>query len=686
MWTDLDPAAFPALLAAPSLRAVSFDVFDTALVRTFARPTDLFFELGRTLAAQRLTTMTPERFSHLRVQAEVQARRNQADAEPRLADIYQVLATQLGWTDDRRKSAEQAELALEQQSMTAVPRVQGWIQAARAAGKRIAFVSDMYLPVSVVREMLEKEKMAQPGDPILVSCEQRATKSSGTLFDRLLATLALPAGDVLHVGDHAHSDGTVPRSKGLRTLGVHETHLNFFEQRFLAYQHDTNHLSGRLAAASRLARLACVPGSADPALREIGTGLLGPWLACFALWTFERARRAGIKRLYFVSRDGQVMREIALAVQQRWADAAGIECRYLHGSRIAWHHAAMNDLGDHQLQWLLNPQPRVNAEILAGRLGLSRDQLAGLLAGTAAAGLQKQTAWTVAEIGCVSGVLREKSAEILALPAVATRRELARRYLEQEGLMENSSWAIVELGWTGSMMVSLHEALGRPSKLMAYYLNLSKMSPDLPAAVHLESFAINPDDVSGHMGQGLRFAEMIEVLTAADHGTVLDYEEQSGHIRPRLKTDSAPIWPPPALAALREGAKQFVAQMPANVMAQLAAQLSNDASARILAHQLLLVLADFMRAPPPELARAFIACRFTEDPVDHDQRGFVQPLAFWPLIRSGWDTERELWAQGSLALSPALSKAFVRSGFSGVIAQLWHGVIRRGRAASAESR
>lgn len=677
MRADLSLAAFQSLLASPGLQAVSFDVFDTALVRSFARPTDLFFELGRRFADRGLVALPPARFAHLRMQTEARARGARADAEPRLTEIYAELATHLRWGPEARKFAEGMELALERESLSAVPRIREWIQAARADGKRIAFVSDMYLPAATVREVLEREGLAEPGDLVLVSCEERATKYQGGLFDRLLIQLGVPAGAVLHVGDNVHSDGRMPRAKGLASHLVHETHLSFFEQRFLSYQHDTGQLSGRVAATSRLARLACVPQSAQPGLSEVGAGLLGPWLVCFALWTFQRAKRAGIKRLYFVSRDGQVMREVALAVQGRWPGAAGIECRYLHGSRIAWHQAAMTNLGDHQLRWLLNPQPRVNAEILADRLGLSRERLAGLLAGTPAADLLAHSAWGAAEIGYVAGVLREKSGEILALPAVVTRRELGRRYLEQEGLLQDSSWAVVELGWTGSMMVSLHEALGRPPKLTAYYLNLMRMSPDLPEAVHLESFAINPDDMSGQLGKGLRFAEMIEVLTAADHGTVLGYEEQQGHLRPRLKADSPPIWPLPAHAALREGAKRFVAMMPTGLMAQLAAQLSRDASARIQVHQFLLMLADFMRVPPPELARAFTACQFTEDPVDHDQRDFVQPLAFWPVLRAGWQSDRELWAQGSLACTPPVVAALARDGVTAATAQLWRGLIRR---------
>ncbi|MBC7365573.1 MAG: hypothetical protein H7343_01980, partial [Undibacterium sp.] len=289
MRSDLNSAAFKALLAEPAVRAVSFDVFDTALIRTFACPTDLFAELGSTLVARRLATLAPERFAHLRVQAEIQARRQRPEDEPRLSEIYAVLAQRLDWSDEQRIAAELLEISLECSAMVAVPHVRAWIDAARSARLPVAFVSDMYLPASVVRSMLTDQGLARPEDVVLVSCEFRETKARGDLFDRLLEELDLPPDQVLHIGDHPHSDGTVPRAKGFRTLAVRDTALGFCEQRLLAYRHDTAGLSGRLAATARLARLTCVAPGADPALGEIGASLLGPWLTCFALWMFERA-------------------------------------------------------------------------------------------------------------------------------------------------------------------------------------------------------------------------------------------------------------------------------------------------------------------------------------------------------------------------------------------------------------
>jgi hypothetical protein len=67
-------------------------------------------------------------------------------------------------------------------------------------------------------------------------------------------------------------------------------------------------LGKRLAAASRAARAAvtAAPGH-ETAIRDVAAGVAGPALTMFASWLLEESRRRGLKRLRFLSRDGQVL-------------------------------------------------------------------------------------------------------------------------------------------------------------------------------------------------------------------------------------------------------------------------------------------------------------------------------------------------------------------------------------------
>ena len=57
-------------------------------------------------------------------------------------------------------------------------------------------------------------------------------------------------------------------------------------------------------------------------------------LVGFALWVVAQARRRGVRRLYFVARDGEVMLAAARHVIGRLAP--DLELRYLYGSRKPW--------------------------------------------------------------------------------------------------------------------------------------------------------------------------------------------------------------------------------------------------------------------------------------------------------------------------------------------------------------
>ena len=98
-------------------------------------------------------------------------------------------------------------------------------------------------------------------------------------------------------------------------------------------------LAARFANASRVAR-AAVPAEAgrETAIRDVAAGVAAPALVAFVLWLLEEAERRGLRRLRFLSRDGQVLYELA----RRLATATGIglDLEYVYSSRLTWSLAA----------------------------------------------------------------------------------------------------------------------------------------------------------------------------------------------------------------------------------------------------------------------------------------------------------------------------------------------------------
>ena len=101
---------------------------------------------------------------------------------------------------------------------------------------------------------------------------------------------------------------------------------------------DAADLGRRLAAAATAA--GAEHRLEDPHLRavdEVGRWVAAPLLVPYVLWLLCDARARGLKRLYFVARDGQVL----LAIARRLAPRVGFdgELRYLYGSRRSWEPA-----------------------------------------------------------------------------------------------------------------------------------------------------------------------------------------------------------------------------------------------------------------------------------------------------------------------------------------------------------
>ena len=45
----------------------------------------------------------------------------------------------------------------------------------------------------------------------------------------------------------------------------------------------------------------------SPAVAQVSSGVLAPFMVGYALWVTAQARLRGIKRLYYVARDAEVM-------------------------------------------------------------------------------------------------------------------------------------------------------------------------------------------------------------------------------------------------------------------------------------------------------------------------------------------------------------------------------------------
>ncbi len=283
-------------------RVVSFDVFDTLLIRPFVKPTDLFRYLEELDDAPG--------FAEARIEAERAAWRRDRRPEITFEEIYREIPS-------RYAALKNREYELELRTLKANPDVATLYEHARKLGKPIFIVSDMYFTETEIRAFLEKNGYVG-FRKLYVSADYRKRKEEGDLFDVVLAenaeNLGVEPSDWLHVGDNPRSDGEAAREKGLKTFAVTRLVDEYFErfpsEKALADAEPRRwETSFVLAAAARRLNREKKIWPNGNYWRRLGYRRGGPVVLAFAQFVEKIVQKRGIDALMFVARDGWTLRK-----------------------------------------------------------------------------------------------------------------------------------------------------------------------------------------------------------------------------------------------------------------------------------------------------------------------------------------------------------------------------------------
>lgn len=341
-----------ARLASGTVSLLSLDVFDTVLLRRLPRPADLFLLLGRRLADDGLLMPGHDAasFAAIRFQCEGIARgaaaRRNGSREVTLDGIWDAFPDGIAAAD--RKALAAREMALERSLCFPAPGAFGLLAATRHYGVPVAFVSDTYLPRSLIHGLLEPLLAEMPPAPaswMMLSHEAGLSKAEG-LLERLAVAGGLPPERILHVGDDPDTDGAGAARAGVPVILLPEakTAGDGSAAEWPALWHERarrlSPVSGDFGVTAMRRRHDRSghdrPGhdrsggqGEDAAFHRYGAVRLGPVLAGFAGWAAERVREEGGDRLLCLMRAGHLLAPLvrAMAGGQGAGQGAGQEVR-----------------------------------------------------------------------------------------------------------------------------------------------------------------------------------------------------------------------------------------------------------------------------------------------------------------------------------------------------------------------
>jgi FMN phosphatase YigB (HAD superfamily) len=457
----------------------TFDIWDTCLTRSFSEPTHLFFEVARHLTgAQRFEAPDTAELARFRILAEQKARKKAPGGECRFDEIAAVLKDLVGVETCQRFM--ECELIVEKAFVRPIGSVLKQLETARQDGAAIAFISDMYLPSDFLRSLLAEHGFFQPEDAIFVSSEHRANKSSGELFQIVQKSMVANTSSWTHLGDKWNADVQVPQSLGIKALHYRGTEFTDAEKRTAESCAAEARSASRLQGGLRAARL----GSDSPAVL---TDVVAPWLCALAAKMVQRAQKMGLRRLYFLSRDGEVLMRIAQRIAPH-----GLECRYLHSSRRAWCFPAMLADDPASRCWLetfaVSPRGILNSLEFTEEEQitiLSELQLTPAASDRRAAPTEREFVWEH---------LRGTGRIATVLERAAVARAACLAYLEQEGLFEDDLWAVCDVGWALNGQAALTRLLRVKQPAAAargFYFMVNRMRPPLQETGPFEAWLLD---------------------------------------------------------------------------------------------------------------------------------------------------------------------------------------------------
>lgn len=511
---------------------VSFDIFDTLVTRTFTRPKDVFRDMEARLVGDHPGLAG---FARARIEAELDCRKkDDFRSEVTLQEIYAELARRLGLDDGMRARLQQLELELEQACIVVNRDAQRLLERARGGSGKILFLSDIYLPHEFIRGLLDEHGLIRDGDRLYVSSQIGKMKASGGLFEHVLQENAIEPRRMCHIGDNPQSDVGMPSRLGIAALHYDTVHAS----RTAPPPEDNLPLS-RIAALSKLTRLAghYPAGSDESVIWNVTADVSAPLVFAFVNWTLQQARAQGIRRLYFLARDGQIMHRIAARIIERhYRDE--IEARYLYVSRQSLLFPATRELDRETLEWIMAPTALLTVRIVLRRINFRPEEVYHLLH-------RHQLHEDIDRH--LDEAQRKRLRQLLRemWPLIAGRAREYRRntigYFRQEGLFADGRLAVVDIGWSGTLQRSISRLLemhGDSRPVAGFYFGLKNRKK------HKESDSLHAWFTDHRDPRALDrktyIVPMTELFTAADHGGVIRHDYRDGRYHPVLRDSRNP--------------------------------------------------------------------------------------------------------------------------------------------------
>ena len=501
----------------------SFDIFDTLITRKVATPKGIFVLMKDIINQSPQFADLPNdvktNFFNYRTNSEFYLRQinNQWNdgKDISLDMIYNHIQHTYFLTNEQTQAIKELEIQLELDNIIPIKENIEKLKVLLEKGKRVVLISDMYLPEYIIKEMLLK------CDPVLCQVKLYLSSTLGfmktkqALFHYVKEQENVEFGEWTHMGDNKFADFFCARKLGIKAVLYPYVKFKEYEKSLLVANSQNSFVQISLGCAKNI-RLNKFPNDEKA---QLGASLAGPILFPYIYWLLDQAQKRGIERLYFIARDGYILKLIADLIIKE--NNLPIKTKYIYGSRKAWRISALkvedDELYRQFVQFTMYEPKKVNQAF-----GLTKEEFLSILPKNLHNYSTHKPDNRLAEY-----LYENKDVLKFAIEKNKAQKECVINYLKNTIDCTDDKFAFVDLDGSGLTQNCLARLMNNfyDKKIKSFYY---AVTPACCRSLNLEKYYYYTLK-RGNMGN------MLELLTRAPHGQTLKYADKNEDYKPILE-------------------------------------------------------------------------------------------------------------------------------------------------------
>lgn len=481
---------------------VSFDIFDTLIKRDVPYPSDVFDLVYSKFSGEKLQKNS--KFKFIREAAERSARVKLPKKDVNLYDIYNFMPSDINDRDKIMLSniEQDIELSICKKNIDIVDVY----NFAKINGKKIIITTDMYLPLHVIGNILQKNGFTSY-DNIFLSNALNASKADGSIFD--LLKKKYPNKKIIHIGDNIKSDVINARKHGISSLywKKENNKLSYNDKGYIS-----NFINNRIIKNNNY-------------YYNFGYQCMGPLLFTFSKWINKSVKKDGLHDLFFLARDGKIMKR---AYDLLFNDDNDIKTHYLLASRQSYIVPTIHKYKNVEALFSkMFTSNFISLRYLMKKMNISEKEIDKDL-------LRDVDIDQIYDN--LNHILEDNNAKKFLdyVFRIASTKSIEDDYKLKQYLHENSFYGnvgIVDIGWFGNMQNALIK-ISDNDKINGYYLGVNSKSP-YKDSQNMHGFLFNSEQNYTNEIYVRTFAGVLELLfTRYDVGSFKGFSRNKKNLIP----------------------------------------------------------------------------------------------------------------------------------------------------------